>query len=45
MARAMVTRTEVIELAIWRSGLIGGSAGSVTVGNGRFLAEYGVAFS
>jgi hypothetical protein len=32
MAFAMVIRTEVIEVGTWRSGRIGGSAGSITVG-------------
>lgn len=41
----MLTRTEVMELVTWRSGRIGGAAGSITVGNGRFSAEYGSALS
>jgi hypothetical protein len=45
MTRAIATRTEVIELVTWRSGLIGGSAGSITVGNTRFFDEKGVAWS
>jgi hypothetical protein len=32
MAFAMVIRTDVIEFGTWRSGRIGGSSGSVTVG-------------
>jgi hypothetical protein len=45
MARAIVTRTDVIELVTWRSGRIGGSAGSITVVNTRFFDEKGVAWS
>jgi hypothetical protein len=41
MARAMTSRIEVIELGTWRSGRIGGSAGSITVGNGRLFEDKG----
>jgi hypothetical protein len=45
MARAMPTRTDVIEFGTWRSGRVGGSAGSITVGNAMFFDEKGVALS
>jgi hypothetical protein len=45
IARAMTVRTEVIEVATWRSGRIGGSAGSITAGKAMFFDENGVAWS
>ena len=45
MARAITTRMEAIELGTWRSGRIGGAAGSITGGNGRFLDENGPALA
>ena len=45
MARAIATRTDVIVLVTWRSGRMGGSAGSITVGNTRFFDEKGTAWS
>ena len=36
-ARAMAVRMDVIEFITWRSGRIGGSAGLVTAGKGRFF--------
>jgi len=41
----MTVRTEVIEVATWRSGRIGGSAGSITGGKAMFFDENGVAWS
>ena len=45
MARAIATRTEVIELVTWRSGRIGRTAGSVIAGKARFFDKKGVALS
>ena len=45
MARAIAPRMDVIELGTWRSGRIGGAAGSTTGGNGRFLDENGAALA
>jgi hypothetical protein len=42
IARAIAMRTDVIELATRRSGRIGGSAGSIISGYGRFFDENGV---
>jgi len=41
----MTVRTEVIEVGTWRSGRIGGSAGSITGGKAMFFDENGVAWS
>jgi len=45
MASAMAIRTEAIEFATWRSGLIGGSAWSITLGKERLFEENGAAGS
>jgi hypothetical protein len=45
IARAMTVRTEVIEVGTWRSGLMGGSAGSVTFGKAMFFDEDAAAWS
>jgi hypothetical protein len=39
MAREIASRRVAIELMTWRSGRIGGSAGSITGGKTRFLGS------
>jgi hypothetical protein len=45
IATASQRRIVAIELGRWRSGLIGGAAGSVTTGKGRFFDPPGGTWS
>ena len=45
IARAMAIRKDVIEFGTFRSGRMGGSAGSITFGKGMFFDKRGFAWS
>ena len=45
IARAIAMRRDVIEFGTFRSGRIGGSAGSITCGKGMFFDDRGFAWS